>query len=70
MDNREFKSIRHELGLTLSQLSEVLGVDSRTIRKWEGEPGLSTSRPPNPVAARVMGWMRDVFPPAEFPKKD
>ena len=70
MDNREFKSIRHQLGLTVNELGKILDTDSRTIRKWEAEPDLSTARGPNPVAARVMCWMRDGFRPPEFPKKD
>ena len=63
----EFKEARNTLGLTQSQLGEILNTYPATIRKWEMEDDRSTSRSPNPVAARVMRWMLDGFRPPEWP---
>lgn len=61
-----FKEARHQLGLSAARLGAILGVDSRTIRKWEASPETETSRPPNPVAARVLKWILDGFRPPEM----
>lgn len=66
MTPSEFKQARRKLGLTLSQLSKILGVDERTIRKWEADHGKS-ARAPNPVAANVMRWMMQDGRPKEWP---
>lgn len=66
MTPSEFKGARHTLGLTLSETAAVLGVDDRTVRRWEAED-VSSARPPNPVAARVMRWMLAGFRPPEWP---
>jgi DNA-binding transcriptional regulator YiaG len=64
---QEFKEARRKLGLTLSELAAILNVDSRTIRRWEAEESVETSRPPNPVAVRVMEWMLDGYRPPQWP---
>jgi DNA-binding transcriptional regulator YiaG len=68
MTHSEFKAARNELGLTLAQLAAILGVDSRTIRKWEADENASTGRRPNPVACRVMQWLKGGFRPAQWPE--
>jgi transcriptional regulator with XRE-family HTH domain len=65
MTPEEFKKTREGLGLSLNQLSKILGVETRTIRKWEDK----TSLPPNPIASRVLGWMVDGFRPPEWPSE-
>lgn len=62
----EFKEARRKLGLSLSELGEILNTDPRTIRKWEALHG-NSARNPNPVAAQVMRWMLDGFRPPEWP---
>jgi DNA-binding transcriptional regulator YiaG len=37
MDGRELKKIREAAGWTQGQLGDKLGVDRRTIRKWENK---------------------------------
>ena len=54
MTPQEFKTARQTLGLSISELSFVLDIQERTIRKWELD---SDPRPVNPLAAQVMGWM-------------
>jgi DNA-binding transcriptional regulator YiaG len=66
MDGTEFKAARVKLGLTLSQLGVILNTDTRTIRKWEADPSLSTSRSPNPIACRVLEWMLAGYRPPQW----
>lgn len=58
MTNEEFKTTRNQLGYTVAKLADILDVDPRTVRKWEANPDLSTSRPPNPIACRVLNWLQ------------
>lgn len=64
MSPAEFKEARRKLGLSASQLGHVLNTDPRTIRKWEEDDG---TRPPNPIACRVIEWMLAGYRPPEFP---
>ena len=64
MTPHDFKEARRKLGLSASQLGIVLNVDSRTIRKWEHA---DNTRPPNPIAVRVVTWMLDGYRPPEWP---
>lgn len=66
MTPREFKRARQTLGLTLSNLADILGVDARTVRKWEAEHG-NSARPPSPMAVKVLGWMMKPGRPPEWP---
>lgn len=59
-----FKKARQTLGLSASQLGDILGTDPRTIRRWESE---GDPRPVNPIAARVMQWLLDGYRPPEWP---
>lgn len=70
MTSEDFKEARQKLGLTQSQLGEILNTNPSTIRKWEMSGDRSTSRAPNPVAARVMGWMLQGFRPPQFPSNE
>ena len=63
----EFKEARRRLGLTQAELAEILGTNDTTIRKWEAPAGASTSRPPNPIACRAVGWLLAGFRPPEWP---
>jgi hypothetical protein len=60
----EFKAARRKLGLSASDLGRILNTDPRTIRKWEDESG---TRPPNPIACRVVEWMLNGYRPPEWP---
>jgi DNA-binding XRE family transcriptional regulator len=69
MTPEEFKAARRGLGLTQGQLGRILNTEPDTIRRWEREPGYSTARDPNPVAAQVLRWMLDGFRPPEWPQE-
>jgi DNA-binding transcriptional regulator YiaG len=63
MTSDEFRAARKALGLSVGQLAGILGVEARTVRRWEQGDGL----PPNPIASRVMTWLEDGFRPPEWP---
>lgn len=66
MTPNEFREARRKLGLTQSQLGHILQTDPRTVRRWEEDGG---SRPPNPIACRVLEWLHTGFRPPEWPSK-
>ncbi len=69
MSPEEFKEARRELGLTQSELGEILDTAPQTIRKWEMAGERSTARSVNPVAARAMRWLLSGFRPPEWPDR-
>ena len=65
MTPAEFKAARNNLGLSHRQLAHILNVDPRTVRKWESQDG---TRPPNPIACRVLEWLaHEPFTPPQWP---
>jgi len=64
MTPQQFKEARQSLGLSLRQLALILNVNVRTVQKWEADDG---TRPPNPIATRVLSWLNDGFRPSEWP---
>lgn len=58
-----FKAARHTLGLSCVETGFILGVNDRTVRKWELDDG---TRPVNPIAARVMQWLLDGYEPPQM----
>ncbi|RVN04098.1 helix-turn-helix domain-containing protein [Sinorhizobium meliloti] len=64
MDAKQFRECRARLGLSAAQMAAILNVDPRTIRKWESDDG---TRPPNPIAVRVVEWMLDGWRPPQWP---
>lgn len=65
MTPHEFKAARQELGLSQSELADILNVNPRTVRKWERD---DDTRPPNPIACRVLMWMLNGYQPPEVNK--
>lgn len=52
MEPKEFKQIRNLIGLTQSALAYEMGVDLRTVRRWEaGEVTI-----PGPVELLMRTW--------------
>ena len=62
MTPEEFKQTRQELGLSASKLADILGVDPRTVRRWEA----NNQRPPHPTACRVVEWLKSGFDPSQY----
>ncbi|MGO8211853.1 helix-turn-helix domain-containing protein [Rhizobium ruizarguesonis] len=64
MNAKDFRQARASLGLSASQMANILNVDPRTVRKWESDDG---TRPPNAVAIRVVEWMLSGYRPPQWP---
>jgi DNA-binding transcriptional regulator YiaG len=64
MTPTQFQAARVCLGLTVRELGKILNSADRTVRHWELEDG---TRPPNPIACRVLQWMLDGYRPPEWP---
>ena len=48
--NNRILSARQKMGLSQSQMAKVMGVTTRTIKKWEGpRPELDSIWPPEPA---------------------
>ena len=61
MNSQEFKEARRSLGLTQSQLARVLGLGkngSVTIRRWEMRETANSAKPPNPIACKVIEYIK------------
>ena len=69
MTASEFSEARQSLGLTQAGLSVILGVDIRSVKRWEAKPETKGSREPNPIACQVLRWMAKPGRPKEWPGK-
>lgn len=67
MSPEEFKAGRLQLGLSIKQLSVILGSTPQSITKWEAPPSASTAAKVNPIAAQAIRWMLAGFRPPEWP---
>src|ERR1035437_247086 len=47
-------TMRELFGLTKSELADVLGVNEKTIRRWEGESGATSPRGGNTIAVNAL----------------
>lgn len=66
--SRDFADLRKRVGLSVSECADLLGVDERTIRRWEADPALVSSRDPHPTALRVLLWIASPGRPKAWPK--
>lgn len=65
MTPADFRQARKSLGLTQGQLAKLMGVDIRTVQKWEGgERGI------DPPAVRLLRAYLDGYRPEDWPRKD
>ena len=71
MTNEEFKAARTRMGLSQSELADLLGLTggARTVRKYETPPGNDDHRPVSGPVQRLMealeqGWRPRVSTPA------
>ena len=69
MTPTEFKEARHELGLSIQEFADIANSNPDTVRKWEMDEERSTARPPNPVAVRVMEWLKAGWRPPQWPQR-
>lgn len=52
-----FRAAREKLGYSPGELGEIMHIDERTIRRFEGDPALKSSWPVRPDAALLLDWM-------------
>lgn len=53
----EFREARLRLGLSISDLSDILRTRPESIRRWEMNSNKKTARDPNPIACQVLRWL-------------
>lgn len=63
----EIKAARHQLGLSLAQLADLLDTDPQTIRRLELDPEDSTARKPAPRMVRLIRAYLEGYRPADWP---
>jgi DNA-binding transcriptional regulator YiaG len=67
MDHEAFKQARLQLGLSVAQCADVLGVGELMVRRMEMRPGLNAARPVSGPVARLMRAFLDGYRPKEWP---
>jgi DNA-binding transcriptional regulator YiaG len=68
MDHTEIKAARQALGLSLSEMAEMLDTDPTTTRRLEMAPHNSTARQPAPRMVRLVTAYLDGYRPADWPE--
>lgn len=57
----EFLEARVDLGLSQAQLAMILGLGANgsvTVRRWEMPEAARSSRPPNPIACKMLEYLK------------
>ena len=67
MNYREIKLARQALGLSLSEMAEMLDTDPTTTRRLEMAPHNSTARQPAPRMLRLIQAYLDGYRPTDWP---
>jgi ribosome-binding protein aMBF1 (putative translation factor) len=69
MTPAEFKEARHSLGLSVSQMAHMLGIQPLHIRRMETEPiHPTTHRPVRPTVERLMRAYLAGYRPDDWPE--
>ena len=58
MSAQQMRDTLYEVGLRKVAFAGLLGTSSATVGKWCARPGANTARAPNPVAARILWWIK------------
>lgn len=64
----EFKEARRKLGLSVSQIADMLGVSHQHARRWTADPGAGSYRPINETVERLLQAYLDGYRPKDWPK--
>ena len=67
MDYKDIKLARQALGLSLSEVAEMLDTDPTTTRRLEMAPHNSTARQPAPRMVRLIQAYLDGYRPTDWP---
>ncbi len=68
MTHTEFKQARHLLGLTQSQMGQMLSVSPQHIRRMETSPTNKSARQVNGTTARLVTAYLDGYRPTDWPQ--
>jgi len=68
MTPSQFKQARQSLGLTQSQLGNLLDTDGQSIRRVEMEGDATTKRKPAPRMVRLLQAYLDGYRPTDWPE--
>lgn len=63
----ELKEVRRKLGLSVSQLADMLGVSHQHARRMAVDPGKGSHRPINETARRLLQAYLDGYRPPDWP---
>lgn len=68
MTPEQFKAARKKLGLSVTEMSLMLGLvsDGTHVRRMEMQPGKSSSRPVNGTTARLVQAYLDGYRPSDW----
>lgn len=61
------KKARHELGLSVREMADMLDTDASTVRKMEVDPSKATYRAPAPRMMRLVRAYLAGYRPADWP---
>jgi predicted transcriptional regulator len=64
----EIKQTRNDLGLTQSELGQMLDTDGLSIRRMEMHESASTSRKPPPRMVRLLKAYASGYRPTDWPR--
>jgi len=67
MTPEEIQDARHELGLSVKEMADMLDTDKQTVRRLEMDPRAETARQPAPrmvrlIKAYIAGYRPDDWP--------
>jgi DNA-binding XRE family transcriptional regulator len=64
----QIKTARADLGLTQSQLAQLLDTDPQSVRRMEMASDAATHRKPAPRMARLIAAYLDGYRPPDWPE--
>ena len=64
----QFKAVRHQLGLTVTELAYLLDTDRKSIRCIECDPSQGMHRKPAPRMVRLMEAYLAGYRPVDWPQ--
>jgi hypothetical protein len=64
---QQIEEARRMLGLSVSQLAQMLDTDAQSVRRWSLAPDASTRRPVPPRVARLVWAYLAGYRPPDWP---
>lgn len=64
----EFNEARRQLGLTVTEMADMLGVSHQHVRRFSIAPDKDSHRPVNSTTERLINAYLDGYRPADWPR--